>query len=189
MSKVITFSRFFPSSHPKAGQPTYFVEKFLKGRPNTAKNIIQNELWQPEKSLIDQLPLALDIWAELKPKYHTIRSGNRWKEGEYFSPRVWGDDVNPKSLKKGAYHSKQITLAPDTLITKVYDFEIKQSYMLLPGDYPSDIIINHRFYNTGDPFMKTLAQNDGLSLAELLNWFKYPKPFQGQIICWGDVEY
>jgi hypothetical protein len=25
--KVITFSRTYPSYHPKAGQPTYFVEK------------------------------------------------------------------------------------------------------------------------------------------------------------------
>lgn len=30
MAKVITFSRQFPSYHPKAGQPTYFVEKVLR---------------------------------------------------------------------------------------------------------------------------------------------------------------
>jgi hypothetical protein len=30
MSKVITFSRVFPSYHPKKGQPTYFVEKLYK---------------------------------------------------------------------------------------------------------------------------------------------------------------
>lgn len=31
MSRVITFSRFFPKTHPKAGNPTFFVEKFWKG--------------------------------------------------------------------------------------------------------------------------------------------------------------
>jgi hypothetical protein len=30
MSKVLTFSRVFPSYHPKAGHPTYFVEKMLQ---------------------------------------------------------------------------------------------------------------------------------------------------------------
>lgn len=29
MSRVITFSRTYPSYHPKAGQPTYFVEKVM----------------------------------------------------------------------------------------------------------------------------------------------------------------
>ena len=29
MAKVITVSRTFPDYHPKAGQPTYFVEQIL----------------------------------------------------------------------------------------------------------------------------------------------------------------
>lgn len=29
MARVITFSRKFPSYHPKAGQPTHFVEQIL----------------------------------------------------------------------------------------------------------------------------------------------------------------
>lgn len=40
--------------------------------------------------------------------------------------------------------------------------------------------------HTDSEIMKTLAKNDGLTLAELLQWFKYPKPFEGQIICWND---
>jgi hypothetical protein len=31
MSRVLTFSRVFPAYHPKAGQPTGFVEKIWKG--------------------------------------------------------------------------------------------------------------------------------------------------------------
>lgn len=30
MSKVITFSRFFPSTHKEKGKPTYFVADFLQ---------------------------------------------------------------------------------------------------------------------------------------------------------------
>jgi len=30
MARHIKFSRTYPAHHPKAGQPTYFVEKFLR---------------------------------------------------------------------------------------------------------------------------------------------------------------
>lgn len=41
MAKVITFSRVFPSYHPKAGQPTYFVEAIYKAlyRPATCGSL------------------------------------------------------------------------------------------------------------------------------------------------------
>ena len=29
MARIITFSRTFPAYHPKAGEPTYFVEMIL----------------------------------------------------------------------------------------------------------------------------------------------------------------
>ncbi len=176
MARVITLSQHFPSYHQKAGLPTYFVEKFY------------NSLYS-RNNLMDY-PKGLDINESiLEMKNHTIRAGNRWKRGDYFSPRVWGTDINPKSLRSGPYHSKQIILAPDTLITEVYDFEIKPAYKMLPLDYDTDIILNHRFYRPDNKIMKTIAQNDGLSLAELLQWFKYPNPFSGQIICWNYVKY
>lgn len=184
MAKVITFSRVFPADHPKAGQPTYFVEKFLKGRPTT----IEKEPWNPEKSLAEQLPFAFDIWDKLTPKYHTIRSGNRWKAGEYFSPRVWGDNINPKTGRKGPYHSNQITIAPDTLIEKVWDViifaEPSQSIICLPTESPSLF----QMLSLGE-----VAVNDGLEINDFERWFN-PKrksvEFHGQIICWNSkVEY
>lgn len=177
MAKVITFSRQFPAYHPMKGRPTYFVEKFLKGRPTT----IEDKAWNPEKSLFEQLPLALDLWQKLDPKYHTIRNGKRWKTGDYFSPRVWGDDINPKTGKKGPYHSKQIILAPDTLITAVYDIEIKCSTMNGKKSGISAIIINGKIYTD----WQELAKNDGLELPQLLDWFFPSAPFSGQIICWN----
>lgn len=173
MAKVITFSTKFPSYHSKAGQNTYFVEKFY------------NSLYS-RNNLMDY-PKGLDIDESiLETKHHTIRAGSRWKKGDYASMRVWGNDINPKSGRSGAYHSKQIILAPDVLIKEVYDFEIKPAYMDLPLDYETDIIINHSFYHTDSKIMKVLAENDGLSLAELLQWFKYPKPFAGQVIVWNE---
>jgi hypothetical protein len=163
MAKVITFSRTFPAYHPKVGQPTYFVEKFY------------NSLFS-RNNLMDY-PKGLEINESiLEMKNHTIRAGERWKKGEYFSPRVWSGKP---------YNTPQIILAKDTLITDVYDFEIKQAYMELPLDYDTDVIINHRFFHTDSDIMKVVDKNDGLTLAELLQWFKYPKPFKGQIICWN----
>ena len=172
MARVIIFSRTFPAYHPRAGQPTYFIEK------------IWECLGLPEKEYSFNCPdeyvnyLRLekdDIWG----KYHTIRTGSRWKAGDKFSPRIWSGKP---------YRSPQIIIAPDIEIKQVWDFEIKTAYKELPLDYEADVIINHRFYHTDDEIMKRLAHNDGLSLAELLQWLKYPKPFRGQILCWNENE-
>ncbi len=164
MSRIITFSQYFPAYHPKAGQPTYFVEKFY------------NSLYA-RNNLMDY-PKGLEINESiLEMKNHTIRAGSRWKKGDYFSPRVWSGRP---------YFTPQIILAPDTLITEVYDFSIQPAYKMLPLDYDTDITVNHNYYHTDDKIMKVVAQNDGLSLVELLQWFKYPKPFSGQIICWNE---
>jgi hypothetical protein len=73
MAKVLTFSRTFPKYHPKAGQPTYFVEKFWES------------IGLPDKEYCFNLPdeyqnfLRADsklIW----PKHHTIRAGHRFKK-------------------------------------------------------------------------------------------------------------
>jgi len=136
MSKVITFSRVFPKYHPKAGQPTYFVEKILA-----------------------------------KAKVHTIRNGNRWKVGDKFSPRIWSDKP---------YKSKQIIFSTDIEIKKVFSFS-------------KDLISEHFYLNgieTHPDDLMEIAKNDGLELSDLLLWFQYPKPFNGQIICWSeDVSY
>lgn len=168
MAKVITFSRTFPSYHPKAGQPTFFVEKFYNSIDPEQKMNVWN---RSDLSFVNEKAMN-----ECLPKHHTIRSGNRWKKGEYFSPRVWSGKP---------YNSPQITLCQNVLITDVYDFEIKNAYKMLPLDYDTDIIINHNFFHTDSEIMKVVAKNDGLTLAELLQWFKYPKEFKGQVICWN----
>jgi hypothetical protein len=158
MAKVITFSTKFPGYHPKAGLDTHFVASIFKS--------IQFE----------HLSQLSDF-----TKNHTIRKGNRYKQGDYFSPRIWGNDINPKSLRSGPYHSKQITLAPDILIKKIWKIEI----------YPThDVYINGKFFcSFGSVNWESLAANDGLSSNDFRNWFNV-LPFRGQIICWNDeVEY
>ena len=161
MSKVITFSRVFPKYHPKAGQPTYFVEQ------------IYNSLFS-KNNLMDY-PKGLDIEDTIMGvKKHTIRNGNRWKVGDKFSPRVWSG--NP-------YNSKQIILCEDLEVKKVFDFEIK--IVEVDGGFASIGFLNEK--RVSPDFLMEIAENDGLILEDFLAWFQFPKSFKGQVICWSDA--
>jgi hypothetical protein len=165
MSKVRTFSREFPSYHPKAGQPTYFVEKIW--------NDIQ--LYATYKLICDLNPLVpVDIlwtfWKSIEGKIdeekgHTIRAGNHFKVGDKFSPRIWSGRP---------YNSKQIIIAPDIEVVKVWDIEV-----VWRGDCQEFVMPSAQTKTT----ISEIAKNDGLELNDLLNWFN--KPITGQIISWS----
>lgn len=162
--RVITFSRFFPSKHPRKGEPTYFVEK------------IWNDI---QDSFFDQLPqLNLDPMIEDK-KGHTIRAGNRWKVGDFFSPRVWSGLP---------YRSKQIQFAPLIEIKKVWNFVITPH-----KENGYSIHINKNYvadwkFKTANIMLKEVAKNDGLSKEDFIAWFDCVKNphFIGQVICWNE---
>ncbi len=162
MSKVITFSRVFPKYHPKAGQPTYFVEQIYNsiymdksGDWSDAPGDTSNYVVELEHTILGR-------------KHHTIRNGNRWKVGDKFSPRVWSGKP---------YASKQITIAEDLEIKQIFNF--------------SKDLISDKWYVNGVEMSSVeridLAENDGLLYKDLLAWFQ--KPFNGQIICWSDAVY
>lgn len=187
MAKVISVSRFYPIYHPKKGEPTYFVEKIY----NALGSIIpvrkngyyfeQLSGLNPNLTPTQLLGFYNSVVSDItETKFHTIRNGKRWKTGDKASIRVWGDDVNPKSGRKGAYHSKQITIAPDVEIT-VFDFEIKYD----EADELS-IYLDDKFYcQIGAEDSHLIAKNDGLNLEDLKSWFNYPKLFSGQILSWS----
>jgi len=165
MSRVIIFSTVFPSYHQRKGEPTYFVEQLL----NSLGNV---------KDRNDLLPGVADIVNDFflldgeHKKYHTIRAGHRWKVGDWFSPRVWSGKP---------YKSKQIIIAPDLQIKKIWDFKIK-----LMHDIFFEFLLNSdEYYNIDE-----IAKNDGLTERDFKDWFQYPKPFDGQIICWNEnIDY
>lgn len=159
MSKVIMFSRVFPAYHPKAGEPTFFVEK------------LYNSLFS-RNNLMDY-PKGIEINESiLEMKHHTIRAGHRFKVGDTFSPRVWGDDINLKSGRSGPYHSKQIIIAPDLEVKQVYKFELRKSDL--------NYYLNGKLLKFAQ--LKEIAKNDGLDLDDFDEWFNSPD-FDGQIIC------
>lgn len=159
MSKVIIFSRVFPKHHPKSGKQTYFVEKIWESINYDIPGDLHSSLVKESGNYLFR--------EDILPKHHTIRAGKHWKVGEKFSPRVWSGKP---------YMSKQIIIAPDIEIKKIWDIGLRIS-----GDFKE-------FYCndcdlTGTSISK-IAENDGLELNDFLSWFN--KPFEGQIICWNN---
>lgn len=157
MSRVITFSRVFPSYHPRAGEPTHFIDKIYAGLADTVPGFKipndANAFWD---------------WHEYynaTPKYHTIRAGHRWKVGDKFSPRIWSGKP---------YNSKQITFAPEVEVKKVWDVEFDEDGCFW--------VFSDK--ERGAKILHKIARNDGLTLDDLMAWFN--KPFTGQIICWNE---
>lgn len=163
--KVITFSRQFPVKHPKAGQPTFFREKIWAGLADIFRD------WKIPDEITDW------DWHEYyngAPKYHTIRSGNRWKVGDQFSPRVWSGKP---------YRSKQIEIAPPITIEKIWEILIK----IEDGEDMTVLVDGRRMILQE---WASIALNDGLALSDFANWFNaHPKRkeqvFTGQILCWN----
>jgi hypothetical protein len=145
MSRIITFSMKFPVYHPKAGEPTNFVQKLVNAFQEIDTPIFE----------IDELDLEHCPWDRMGRKYHTIRAGRRWKAGDKFSPRVWSGRP---------YNSKMVTIAADVEIKKVWDIEVDE-----------DLCIWIYCDNEGDEdILERLAANDGLSLPDLQAWFHKP---------------
>lgn len=173
MAKVLTFSRSFPKGHPKEGHPTYFVEKILEGFNIAPIGVDAFQYFEQMNLTIDEDVIGKFVrtlqFGNNTEKHHTIRAGHRWKAGDWFSPRVWSG--NP-------YASKQIQFAPEIRVMKVWDFEIKQENF-----YINNALFAQRGFANN---MIRLAENDGLAVVDFLEWFKYHKPFTGQIICWDE---
>lgn len=174
--KVIMCSRRFPKGHPKQGQSTFFIEQILNViLPRGENGIINRNDIKP-----DILPLINDfvlLDGEQK-KHHTIRAGSRFKPGDMASLRVWSDKP---------YRSKQIEFA-QVEVKKTWDIEIYVGELII------EIIVNGKSQDVRAK--KRISTNDGLEVADFVNWFKiHPKAkkgiaFSGQIICWSsDINY
>lgn len=163
MSKVMTFSRYFPAYHPRKGEPTYFVEQIQNSLISMNWEIDLYKDINPPMKFLESLTKE-----NVGYKHHTIRAGNRWKVGDKFSPRVWSGKP---------YNSKQIIIAPDIEVKKVFKFTLLGGVAFIDrGDFMNDDQLTQ------------LANNDGLSLYDFVWWFKnFSYHFEGQIICWNET--
>jgi len=194
MAKVIICSRTFPRYHPEAGRPTFFVENIINsleidlgsddylGDEYFGDNYLDNLAYlNRHNDKIDNWDI-LDFWYSLnatspttyRRKHHTIRaktlnkSGemrSRWKVGDKASLRVWSG--NP-------YCSPLIIIAPDVEIVRIDNLQV----------------LELEFYKMGLPLpmsndeVKDMAYNDGLTFKQFLEWFKWFRPFDGEILYW-----
>ncbi len=168
--KQILFSRHFPVGHPRAGEPTWFVEKIWRCLCDTERFY---ELAAYEQEFEQHFPCQYTEEEDVmfhQPKHHTIRSGHRWKAGEWFVPKVWSGKP---------YRSKCIQFAPPIQIKKIYEIEIDiNGVVSLDGYYSEDVEITAK-----------LAMNDGLTEWDFHNWFS-DLPFNGQVIIWNEnIQY
>lgn len=168
--RVITFSRYFPKGHPRAGEPTYFVEKMIRAY------YLRSNAMTISTDLIDDFYLnqvkGIEPVANFEPKWHTIRAGNRWKVGDLYAPRVWSGKP---------YASKQISFLPPIKIEKIWEFGISKEDYFIKGD--NGIIRAIGFDELGE-----IAKNDGLDRDDFETWFAmHPKKgenaFTGQVLC------
>jgi hypothetical protein len=179
--RMLTFSRVFPSYHLRKGEPTYFVEAILSQlRIDYTKH--DYFIWLVENnSGIGEIFLHSffqSLSQDIDPKSHTIRNHVRpLKVGDWINPKYWAG--RPYNKTKEGYW--QIKFAPDIEVKKVYDIEIINQRVIINGVYFGQYA--RGFY---DANVTTLANNDGLSLADFESWFGN-KFFQGQIISWSDT--
>ena len=144
----IMVSRFFPSTHPKAGKPTFFVEKICKAlgiEPPTPHG--GWDAWETKELL------------KADPKFHTIRLNfelwqKRFEEiaacKAYLSLRYWLDLP---------YKSPQEEFARLTANDGIGLQKLSFPLGIFIDDYDTEICIEN------------LANNDGLTLDDFGGWF------------------
>jgi len=163
MAKVITLSRQFPSYHPKAGQPTHFVERALNSLTD----------FSSPRELQDSL--SLEELARGPCKHHTVRLGRRWKDGDMASLRVWSGRP---------YNSPQIKICEDVklrVVDIVLDFKSGLIYRK-KGSVMHVIPAPSLAANDG------LYFQDFLDWFKYKENRKKGVAIEAQILIWGDVK-
>ncbi len=202
MSKVITFSRYFPAHHSRKGQPTYFVEGILTQLGIMYKTgryykwLIENN---PDISEIFLMKFFDSLERDIYPKSHTIRNYKRPViVGNLLNPKCWAGKPNNKT-PEGFW---QIKFAPDIEVKKVWDIKVTTEDDDGENDWSFVDFLDNRYtaYGYGDydsEIMVEIAKNDGLNISDFYKWFltrrtkqqkldNESKVFSGQIICWNE---
>lgn len=139
---VITLSKVFPATHPRAGQPTGFFDKFMAGQADSRKG-----------------------WL-VSPKLHTIRA-NYALWAERIAKVQRGEAVlSVRQWLGRPYMSKQVTIATLTAedgvgLQQLTDIDTN-AYCFYPC-----VRIDKRAIDK-----VLVANNDGLSLDDWREWFK-----------------
>ena len=149
---VLTLSKTFPKWHPRAGEPTYFKEKFEQAQAITKAG---------------KFPCVLPYPDFIDPKYHTLRGNyERWEK--IFEQIDQGEACLVLKQWSGVpYRSKQETIA---VLTKEDGIGIQRLFFNADSD-GQHVWWNFNIDGRYD-VIERLAANDGLSLDDWKAWFK-----------------
>lgn len=199
MPKVRTLQQRFAKGHIRQGEPTYFVSKMLNSLEMMGIRVQYEQFYGWNYHHIDDGKLGEDdLWIFWQgvyrqrtsekitdPKHHTIRANSK-KGQKHFKT---GDEVQLAVWSGKPYYSPQIKICPPLKVT-CYDFRVcPNGIILIQSQGNSENAYRGIFFDSAHKMVETLAENDGLSRADFFSWFKYPKPFEGQIIAWNDPKY
>ena len=213
MSRVITFSRVFPSYHPRKGEQTFFIEQILNDFKIDYTDqkyftwLIENN---PEIEDVFLWGFFKSLFSEKKDcKAHTIRNHKTpLKIGEFINPKCWAGShlipkVNPYNKTPQGYW--QIKFAPNVEIKKTWNFRMTTQLDDRENDWTFCELNGKHYTFYSDEYLdkkiKEVCKNDGLSSIDFFEWFEPyrtmkqkvngdDKVFDGNIICWdGNVNY
>lgn len=167
--RYLCISTHFPAYHPKAGQPTHFIEKIWSSLLRI------NEHWYSQ--FLPGYGAAWQLYQKTAPKFHTIRVGDKWKVGDVIVPWSW--EGKP-------YKSKWVRFTPeDELgipVERLWNISKAGDLFVFDGH-----VINKSLTLTD------IASNDGLEEKDFIDWFAPAgknEVWEGQIICWNaNVRY
>lgn len=145
-------SEVFPATHPRAGQPTGFFDKFMAGQAYSRKG-----------------------WL-VSPKLHTIRANYTLWEKRIAEIQRGEAVLSVRQWLGAPYRSKQITIATLTAEDGVGLQQLTDLDTNAYGFYPCVRVDKRNI----DKLL--VAQNDGLSLEDWLSWFKNYDPFKPMAI-------
>lgn len=184
--KRISISRLFPVTHPRKWEPTNFAEKVLNNikidfRRDDYFSLLKTLNPTKEEAILFAFFKSLDA-DEASEKYQTIRTGHRHKANDLFCAYAWSNPKRP-------YTGHQIIFAPPIHIHSTHQVTTAIDTSENMHRTGSEIL-----YMDGNEIkdLNQLANNDGLSENDFIDWFELGKPkkklrkgaFDGQAIVW-----
>lgn len=165
-------SRYFPKTHPRKGEPTYFVEKIYQGlgllmpcKPHCYSETICNG----KHCLIDSM--------NLNDKIHTIRANYPLWEKRMKEVQAGMAVIELFYWSGKPYNSPQVVFATLEKNSGCGVQKLNWREMIQVGSERA-MVQNEKIYTplieytSAAPTIETISLNDGLSLEDFKAWFK-----------------
>lgn len=144
---VIIVSRYFPATHKRRGEETFFREKILSGQGDRYKHKLVQECFQKPPEKIHTIRANFELWAN---RIKEVQEGKA-----VLSLRYWSGKP---------YRSKQVEIC-----RLAKDDGVGVQLLRFPGGFFGSQLVDGeiKYWN-----LETLAKNDGLSFDDFREWFR-----------------